>query len=470
MEGFTHRAGYGVWINDVRSEALRIPNWPCMIYDDITDRSLRSLIDTMARAGYNELCLWGLLNSYSWTFDFSRESEPARVSRVRELISYAQGKGIRLIYGLGVYSWGCDEIIRRIPEVRGTNPHALCGSSEESFRQVCRIIDFLFHTLDVDGVHLESADLGRCMCEKCAPIDNFFYHCALNRRVAEYIRKNYPDQIIMVNLINWQPRDDKLTDPDDPRVTALAELSRSVDYIIDPGHLGHYVPMDHVRQIAGRLHCDFGTAGGTRTYFYPEWERLRTFLPFAHHAHTHLSALYQNGGHACEYYTGPLVNPASEFNTAVAGRALSRPWESYRTLAEEALDELYRPRDAAAMTALYELFDGAEDAWFDNWDCRVALSRRPPDNRPTDCFRDFDAYRAKGSDAMEMSLRGVSHLENYMPKEHWARYREALSSLLADAGRLMGRTQEDRKIARIIECLRNTVLDLSQLEEYERWK
>jgi len=72
MEGFTHRAGYGVWINDVRSEALRIPNWPCMIYDDITDLSLRSLIDTMARAGYNELCLWGLLNSYSWTFDFSR--------------------------------------------------------------------------------------------------------------------------------------------------------------------------------------------------------------------------------------------------------------------------------------------------------------------------------------------------------------------------------------------------------------
>jgi len=107
---FKHRSAIGVWINDIRDEAFQTGLWPPMTIDAQTEESLRRCIDTLSQWGYNEFCLWGLLNSYSWSPDFSRElRDGERLAKVKGIMDYAHQAGLKVIYGLGVFSWGlCD--------------------------------------------------------------------------------------------------------------------------------------------------------------------------------------------------------------------------------------------------------------------------------------------------------------------------------------------------------------------------
>ena len=108
---FTFRTAQGVWINDMRNRALSHQSWPCVTLDDGAVRDLAACMRLQAAAGFNSVTLFGLLAAHSWDPEIPRTVDRERAERVRGVLAEARACGLRVIYGLGVYSWGFDAII-----------------------------------------------------------------------------------------------------------------------------------------------------------------------------------------------------------------------------------------------------------------------------------------------------------------------------------------------------------------------
>lgn len=470
-EAFIYKSAIGVWINDVRATAFQTNNWPPMRIDERTEESLYRCVDVLSQWGYNQFCLWGLLNSYSWSLGFARERNDVRLQKVQKFIIYAHEKGIRIIYGLGIYSWGYDQILSHYPSVRGTSKQAMCGSKEESFDWVAKMIDFIFETLNVDGLHLESADQGRCRCSECERLDDFSYHCELNTRAAKYVRQKWPNKIVMVNMISWQSWDKRITKDSKTEIERLQTLGDYTDYIIDPGHLGHYVDESLLPSFVANLPCAFGNAGGFWTYSWPAWNRLRALLPYTRTAYDALRALYRVGGRAVEYYTGPLYNPGVEINTAFAGYMINNAGAGYQDALLEVLASLYRPKTDSAGLHLAGIIEQVENSWFSNWTGKLPLSWKPTQADSAVSFMDFDAYRqSPASRPVQIFLDGVKHLTDYIEPENWMSYRNDLQLLRSDAADLLDVVLEQDKLFRMLECFDRCIEDLDELIDFEKWK
>jgi hypothetical protein len=142
-QAIVDRMGFGAWINDVRTEPLPFDNWPPVVLDDVAETSIIATMDLQARFGYNMFDLFGLFAAYGWPVDIVSAVDTERDLRVRRIMKAARERGIKLIYGLGVYSWGFDKIIEHDPAVKGPNIHAMCGSKEESWQWQKKVIDFI---------------------------------------------------------------------------------------------------------------------------------------------------------------------------------------------------------------------------------------------------------------------------------------------------------------------------------------
>ena len=161
----------------MRRRPLPLENWPAPQFDDETVESAIQAMDVQAAAGFNFLDAWGLFATYGWPPDIASAVDDQRRRRLHRLQDAARQRNIRLVLGLGTYSWGYDKIIEADPAVRGRNPdgtphaHALCDANPKSFEYVKRIIDFTLGQFDFGAVHLESCDLGCCWCPQCAGKD-----------------------------------------------------------------------------------------------------------------------------------------------------------------------------------------------------------------------------------------------------------------------------------------------------------
>lgn len=119
----------------MRNEALPRENWPCKILDDSTEKRIIECLELGRQAGFNQLDVFGLFATDSYRVDImSAFADKQRKTRVNRILKAARERGIQNIFGLGVYRWGFDDIIKSDPSVRGPNLHAMCGSAPESFR------------------------------------------------------------------------------------------------------------------------------------------------------------------------------------------------------------------------------------------------------------------------------------------------------------------------------------------------
>ncbi len=235
----TDRMAFGAWINDVRTEPLPFGSWPPLVLDDIAERSIIRTMELQAQSGYNMFDMFGLFAAWGWPVDIVSAVDKERDARVRRIMKAARSLGIKLVYGLGVYSWGFDQIIKHDAAVRGPNEHAMCASKEESWAWQQKIIDFILR-YDFDGYHLEASDLGRCTCEACMkrwPVQATYYN-EITGRCADYIRKQAPGKFIAAITISWADWNTGFTEEDK---TNLVELSKKVDSILDQGHHGQYI-------------------------------------------------------------------------------------------------------------------------------------------------------------------------------------------------------------------------------------
>ena len=361
----------------MRNAALPRDNWPAMTLDDQTERDIIACLDLGKASGYNQLDVWGLFAAAAYPLDIrSAFQDKDRRPRVDRILAAARERGIKIIFGTGVYSWGFNQIIAHDAAVRGNNPQVMCASSDASLAWQQKLIDVIVSELGVDGFHLESADQGRCTCEKCAAIGNVAYHALVSTKTADYIRNKYPGKLISCVIQGWNTWG---RDFDDGEKKQLAELSRHVDVIWDQGHRGTYVPPARRKEFIATLKCDYGTSGGFWVYPPPRWNRLRWFFPYVHRTGTHIKELYDQGGRGVMFYQGPITNPSVEINIAVGGKLMCDAGRDIDDVLRQAIVERYKPRSDATLTKLVDVFAKCEAAYFSHWnEERIAAHDKVP--------------------------------------------------------------------------------------------
>ncbi|MBI5092843.1 MAG: hypothetical protein HZB26_10425 [Candidatus Hydrogenedentes bacterium] len=333
-DSFVDRIAFGPWMNDTRINPLPFSGWPPENFDDSTVEGLIQTFDLNQAFGYNIYDIFGLFATWGWPEDIESAATPERAARVRKVIKAAHDRNIRVIPGMGVYSWGFDEIIKNHPEVAGVNQkypneHVMCASKEASWTWQQRLIDFMMKW-DIDGFHLEAADLGRCSCPDCMATwpNNADYYNNVTARTAQYIREKMPSAYVMLTTISWADWNTGFTEQDK---NALVEISKSVDCIFDQGHHACYIrPPDR--------------------------------KPFIE--------LYADGGRGVLYYQGPPNNPGVEINIAFGGQMMCNADKSVEENLSSVLERLYKPKSPAALDKLVNVVRGAEDAYFNSmeWD------------------------------------------------------------------------------------------------------
>ena len=170
-----------------------------MRLDETLVDEYRQTFRLMHRLGYNNAVIWGLYVSRDWPAEISKAVTPERGRLVEQVISAAHAEGLRVISGLGVFSWGFEELIRAFPALSRTNPKAMCASNPEAWKWMEKITDYVFSRFPIDGVSMQSADLGRCNCEECARFSDTEYHARINIREAQYIRARHKNAIVAVS-------------------------------------------------------------------------------------------------------------------------------------------------------------------------------------------------------------------------------------------------------------------------------
>ncbi len=437
----------------MRNDVLPRANWPAMTLDDKTERDIIDTLQLGRESGYNQLDVWGLFASSAYPIDIrSAFRDPQRRPRVDRILSAARQRDIKITYGTGVFSWGFDEIIAHDPAVRGSNPHVMCASSDASLTWQTKLIDAIVEELNVDGFHLESADQGRCACDRCTKLGDVEYHSLVTGKTADYIRKKYPGKLISCVIQGWSAWGKNLSDADKDRLVALSE---HVDVIWDQGHRRTYIEPDKRREFIARLKCDYGTSGGFWVYPPPRWDRLRWFFPYVHRTGDHIKQLFAQGGRGVMFYQGPIVNPGVEVNLAVGGKLMCDVSRAVDDVLVEVLEQRYKPKRAGATEKLAEVFAKPEATYFAHWD-EAAIAKH-------------DAVPAPGElhlgPLFGDSPGAATYVnEPFLNKEGRAAYRAALLAAYDTLQSCANDFDDGGRIARIGKCLMNAVADVETLE------
>jgi hypothetical protein len=374
-ESYKYRIAFGCWINDMRSQALPLQQWPGPQLDEVTVSSIVAAMDVQSRAGFNYLDAWGLFATYGYPPDIaSAFDDEARVVQVKRLIDEAGRRGITYLFGMGLFSWGYDQIIRADPAVRGRNKagqpldHVMCGATEKAWGYVEKILDSALSRFNFGGVHLESADLGWCDCPNCGgKYGTVGYNVRLNIRAADYIKRKWPGKIVTCIPINWLGGSGR-AHFNEAEQDQIIELSKHIDCFMDQGWNGTFIAEDRRKAFIQKLHCDYGTSGGLWVYHCGRWDRLSYFLPYTRRLTAGIKAHHADGARGCMFYQGPVINPGVEANIAIGGRILVDTRRQVDDVLREVVELYYQPRDPDAGAKLVQLFLHGEDAYFGQWD------------------------------------------------------------------------------------------------------
>lgn len=343
------------WLRDLASEPTPHDPWPCIRWDQqLLDDQIRFL-DVQAELEMTYNLVWGLFVDRSWPVPLQNVIDAGRADKLKTFVAAAHARGLKILSGVGVYSWGFDEVIRQFPEVARGHPHAMCGSSEQAWEWQRRVLDFLMDPAwGLDGISMQSADQGRCQCEDCARLSPAEYHAQLLVRCADYVRSQRPDWIIGQAAWGLQV--------DDPaEFTHVQHISQAVDYMIEVRERSAAAGVR--AQLIQQLACAFGSVGGVFVEPPQHWDRLRWFVPCGLRSARALAALWADGGRACEYYYRPFANPVEEVSWRTGAALLVNPQLAPEAALEHALNAVYGVTGADS-AALADWFARGEDAYF----------------------------------------------------------------------------------------------------------
>ncbi len=348
--------GYLGWITDIDTRPEPTAPWPSIRLDENLLNQYRATFPLMRRLGFNKAVVWGVYVGRFWPVDIPKAVDAQRAVLVNQMIEAAHAQGLQFIAGLGVFSWGFQELIKTYPALGPTNPKAMCASNPDAWKWMEKITDFVFTRFPIDGVSMQSADQGRCTCQQCSRFSDAEYHARINIRLTQYIRSRYPGKVVAV--AGWG-----MHFQDAASIPFMQAMSEHLDYLIDVVDSTGDHSRDYRRQVIRKLRCDFGTIGGPLVEPPLHWQRDRWFLPTPRAQGEHLTALAADGGRACEYFFHLRANPGDEVSFWVAGQLLNNiktPWQTYL---RSTLEELYGVTRPTIVDGLFDLFTRAETAY-----------------------------------------------------------------------------------------------------------
>ena len=350
------------WLRDLASEPTPGDMWPCIRWDDKLLEDQLRFLEVQAGLGMTYNCAWGLFISRRWPVPFENIITQERAARLKTFVDEAHRRGVKILAGVGVYAWGFDEVIEKVPAVAAGGKQVMCAFSPEAWEWQKRVLDFHLDPLwGLDGVSLQSADLGRCECPKCSKLTPAEHHALLLRRCADHIHDNRPDWTI--GQACWGLRVDQPSE-----FEHIRSISDKVDYIVEVSELS--AEAGRRAEIISGLRCAFGSLGGVFLEPPQHWDRLRWFLPCGLGAARALSALARDGGQACEYFYRPFANPVEEVSWRTGARILQAPSTAPEQALSEAVAAVYGVT-GQDLTSLCQWFARGEGAYFSRTDFKA---------------------------------------------------------------------------------------------------
>lgn len=368
IPAFEHRMLLG-WINDVSTQPRAGGRWPII---DVDDQLLRDYAELFAVArdwGYNGITIWGLYVDHAWPVNLADCIVPARRKIIDRILAAARDCGITVYSGLGVYTWGFEQIIRAHPEVArnegrrcwgrfvADNGVAMCYHQPAAREWMQRIIDFTVREMGVEGLGLQSADQGRCYCAQCRELGDMEYHALVIAETAAYTRQRLPQ--VKLSFSGWGVNLNR--DEDLPHLQAMG---RDLDFMTDVSDSAARRGGDYRRRLAEQLPCALGSLGQTVVVPPQRWVRDRWFLPHAELTGRRIAELAADGGRAFEFFAGPLANPQFDLMTRFVGRLLSKPREPVEPALAGAVDAVLQPGTATVRDGLVRWLLDVERAYF----------------------------------------------------------------------------------------------------------
>jgi len=436
-EPFTYRVTCG-WLRDLASEPTPHDKWPCIRWDDRLLADQIRFMDVMAELGVEYIQAWGLFIDRAWPVPLENVIDGEREKRLRTFTEAAHERGLKVLSGVGIYSWGFDEVIAKVPGVSAGHPHALCSFSETAWDWQRRVLDFLMRPeWGINGISMQSADQGRCDCEQCRALSPAEHHAKILIRSAEHARAGRPDWTI--GQASWGLRVDEPGE-----FEHVQRISRAVDYMIEVHELS--AESGRRPEIIRGLDCAFGTVGGAFVEPPQHWARTRWCVPTGLGSARALVKLWADGGRASEYYYRIFANPFDEVSWRTGAKLLSAPLTAPEDSLREAVEAVYGT-SGPATDALADWYARMEDAYFSRSDFEVGhgpLSLEPL------VWRENPA--ASGPPI---------YLQNRLSAEARAGYAKALEGLKAEiaAMRLPRRDVVDRTLA----CIDGALGDIAAL-------
>jgi hypothetical protein len=369
-ESFTYRVTDG-WLRDLASEPTPHDRWPCIHWDEKLLSDQIRFLDIQKELDTTYNVVWGLFINNSWPVPFKDVIDEKRAKMLKTFVSSAHDRGLKILSGVGIYSWGFDEVIAKVPEVSAGHQKAMCAFSEKAWDWQRRVLDFLMEPKwELDGISMQSADLGRCTCKKCSKLSSAEHHARLLIQSAEYVRSNRSDWVI--GQASWGLR---LDEPGE--FEYIKQISRAVDYMVEVSELS--ASTGRRKEITKDLECAFGSVGGVFIEPPQHWDRLRWFVPCGIGSAKALQKLWLDGGRACEYFYRPFANPVEEVSWRTGAMTLKSPLMKPESALREAVKAVYYVDERQA-EKLTEWFIQGENAYFSRSNFRVgngSLSLEP---------------------------------------------------------------------------------------------
>jgi len=434
---FQHRAYYG-WITDLASEGRPHDAWPSTRIDGKLLRDYDENLKFMHEIGLNEITVWGFFISREWPLELKDAIDETRKKQVLSIIEKAHHYNIKVLAGMGVYSWGFDAIIRAHPELAcPENPSALCLHQPGSWEWQKKVLDYNF-SFPIDGVNLQSADLGRCSCGESKAMGDLEYHAVLNQKVVQYIRQTYPGKIIGIS--SWGMNISKSED-----LPHLAAMTKDVDYFTDvrgwnasPRETGF-----RARIVDTIEPCLLSTIGTPNIEPPQHWERDRWFLPTAKRVALDLQVLYREGGRAVENFMHIKANPGDEATIRLQAAVELNPGSNWTEEYKLILSKMFSPVSPDVAIQLFDLFVEAEDAYFRN-------------------LENYDPYSADISlEPLVSDKTGDPvYIFQQMSKEGMKKYLSDIERLISKSENLQTMVGNKALMEKVTRCLRNVKKDI----------
>ena len=434
---FQHRLYYG-WITDLASEGRPNDAWPSTRIDNELLNDYDDNLKFMHEIGLNEIVIWGLFISREWPLDLKNAIDETRRKQVLAIIEKAHKYNIKVLSGVGVYSWGFDAIIRANPDLAcPDNPSAMCLHQPQSWEWQKKVLDYNF-SFPIDGLNLQSADLGRCSCGDSKAMNDLEYHGHLNQKVIQYVRKTYPGKIIGIS--SWGMNISKPID-----LPYLVSMTKDADYFTDVRgwKASPREPGFRARMIDAIKPCLLSTIGTPNIEPPQHWDRDRWFLPTAKRATMDLQVLYSEGGRAVENFMHIKANPGDEATIRLQAAIELNPAANWEEEYKVILSKMFSPLSNDIRNQLFNLFVNAEDAYFEN-------------------LKKYDPYNADISlEPLVSDKTGEPvYIFQQMNKEGMKNYLVAIEQLISKSESLENKIANKELMKKVTTCLKNVKKDI----------